>query len=37
LFEAAGFTDVQGFGSLAREPFQLGSRRLLMVATKRGA
>jgi SAM-dependent methyltransferase len=37
LFEAAGFTEVQGFGSLARERFQLGSPRLLMVATKKNA
>jgi hypothetical protein len=36
LFEGAGFTDVQGFGSLAGEPFTLGSRRLLMVGTKQG-
>jgi SAM-dependent methyltransferase len=36
LLEAAGFTDVQGFSSLAREPFKLGSQRLLMVATKKG-
>jgi SAM-dependent methyltransferase len=36
LLEAAGFTDVQGFGSLSREPFQLGSKALLMLATKKG-
>jgi SAM-dependent methyltransferase len=36
LLEGAGFTDVQGYGSLAREPFQLGSRRLLLAATKKG-
>jgi SAM-dependent methyltransferase len=35
LFEAAGFTDVEGFGSLAGEPFKLGSKRLLMAGTKR--
>lgn len=34
LFEKAGFTDVQGYGSLAREPFRLGSNRLLIVAAK---
>jgi SAM-dependent methyltransferase len=37
LFEDAGFAGPQGYGSLAREPFQLGSRRLLMVATKKVA
>jgi SAM-dependent methyltransferase len=36
LLEAAGFTDVQGFGSLSREPFQLGSKGLLMLATRKG-
>ncbi len=35
LMEAAGFTDLKGYGSLAREPFQLGSRQLLLVGTKR--
>ena len=35
LFEEAGFVEVQGYGSLAREPFRLGSSRLLVVATKR--
>jgi SAM-dependent methyltransferase len=34
LLEEAGFADVQGYGSLAREPFRLGSSRLLAVATK---
>jgi SAM-dependent methyltransferase len=34
LFEEAGFTDLQGYGSLGREPFQFGSRRLLLVATR---
>jgi hypothetical protein len=34
LFAQAGFTDVNGYGSLAREPFRLGSNRLLVVATK---
>jgi SAM-dependent methyltransferase len=36
LLEEAGFTDVQGYSSLAREPFRLGSNRLLTVATKSG-
>jgi SAM-dependent methyltransferase len=36
LFEAAGFTDLHGYGSLAGEPFQLGSRRLLLVGTRKG-
>lgn len=35
LLEEAGFSDVQGYGSLAREPFRLGSNRLLIVAEKR--
>jgi SAM-dependent methyltransferase len=34
LLEGAGFTDLKAYGSLAREPFRLGSHRLLMVATK---
>jgi SAM-dependent methyltransferase len=34
LFEEAGFTGVQGYGSFTREPFRLGSNRLLVVATK---
>jgi SAM-dependent methyltransferase len=34
LLEAAGFTDVQGFGSLAREPFSLASHGLIMSAVK---
>ena len=36
LLEEAGFSDPQGYGSLAREPFEFGSRRLLVVATKKG-
>lgn len=36
LLEAAGFTDLEGYGSLDREPFQFGSRRLLLVGTKSG-
>jgi len=35
LFEAAGFTDLQGYDSLAGEPFRFGSRQLLLVGTKR--
>jgi SAM-dependent methyltransferase len=34
LLEDAGFIDMQGYGSLTREPFRLGSNGLLMVATK---
>ncbi len=34
LLGAAGFTDVEGFGSLAGEPFKLGAQRLLLTATK---
>jgi SAM-dependent methyltransferase len=37
LFEAAGFTDLQGYDSLAGEPFRFGSRRLLLVGTKKAA
>jgi SAM-dependent methyltransferase len=36
LLEEAGFTDVQGFGSFTREPFRLGSPRLVLTATKKG-
>jgi len=35
LLAAAGFTDPQGYASLTLEPFKLGSRRLLLVATKK--
>lgn len=35
LLTAAGFTDVQGYGSLAREPYRFGSSRVLMMASKR--
>jgi SAM-dependent methyltransferase len=35
LAEDAGLTDLQGYGSLAREPFAFGSRRLLLVGTRR--
>jgi SAM-dependent methyltransferase len=34
LFEQAGFTDVQGYGSLAQEPFVFRSTRLLIVGTR---
>ena len=34
LLEAAGFTDLQTYSSLTREPFRLGSNRLLAIATK---
>jgi SAM-dependent methyltransferase len=36
LLQEAGFTDVEGVSSLTGEPFRLGSRRLLMTATRRG-
>jgi SAM-dependent methyltransferase len=35
LLDAAGFADVRGYGSMAREPFRLGSSRALFIATKR--
>ena len=35
LLAAAGFTDPQGCASPALEPFKLGARRLLLVATKK--
>jgi SAM-dependent methyltransferase len=35
LLEEAGFTNVEGHGSLNQEPFRLGSPGLLLVATKR--
>ncbi|MGP0068206.1 MAG: class I SAM-dependent DNA methyltransferase [Isosphaeraceae bacterium] len=34
LLERAGFADLKAYGSLAGEPFRLGSNRLLMVATR---
>jgi SAM-dependent methyltransferase len=34
LLEQAGFTDVQTYGSLAKEPFRLGSKNLLAVAMR---
>lgn len=36
LFEAAGFTELEGYGSLDQEPFRLGSQRLLLAAMRRG-
>jgi len=36
LLESAGFTDVHSFGSLAREPFSLGSPQLLLVGQVKG-
>jgi SAM-dependent methyltransferase len=36
LFEEAGFHELEGYASLAREPFSLGSHRLLLTATKKG-
>jgi len=36
LLAAAGFGDVEAYGSLDREPFRFGSPRLLLVAQKRG-
>ena len=36
LLESAGFTDVQSFRSLAREPFSLGSAQLLLVGQVKG-
>jgi SAM-dependent methyltransferase len=35
LLEEAGFTNLKSFGSLTQEPFKFGSKRLLMVATKK--
>jgi hypothetical protein len=35
LLDDAGFSDVQSFGSLTREPFQPGCPRPLFVATRR--
>jgi SAM-dependent methyltransferase len=34
LVTKAGFRDLQGFGGLNREPFVLGSKRLLLLATR---
>ncbi len=35
IFTAAGFSDVQTFGSVAREPFRIGSGRLFVIGAKR--
>ena len=35
LLTWAGFTQIHGYGSLAKDPFRLGSGRALMIATKR--
>jgi SAM-dependent methyltransferase len=35
LLQQAGFAEVVGFGGLAKEPFRLGAKRLLMTAMKR--
>jgi cyclopropane fatty-acyl-phospholipid synthase-like methyltransferase len=35
LLEDAGFVDIQGYGTLDRQPFKLGPGRLLAVATKK--
>jgi SAM-dependent methyltransferase len=34
LLEEAGFTDLKGYGSFSREPFRIGSDRLLVSAEK---
>jgi SAM-dependent methyltransferase len=34
LVTSAGYTDVQGYSGFNREPFVLGSKRLLLIATK---
>jgi hypothetical protein len=34
LLKEAGFSGVMGFGSLTQEPFGLGSKRCLIVATR---
>jgi hypothetical protein len=36
LLEQAGYTDLQGYGSLAGKPFTFGSKRLFLLATKTG-
>jgi SAM-dependent methyltransferase len=35
LLGEAGFTDLQGYSSLTREPFKMGSGRLLVIAEKK--
>ncbi len=34
MLESAGFTEVEGFGSLALEPLRIGSPRLYVTATR---
>jgi SAM-dependent methyltransferase len=36
LLRAAGFTDVEAFGSIGGEPFKVGSQRLILTATRAG-
>ncbi len=36
LLSAAGFSAIHAYGSLTKEPFKLGSRQLIIVATKAG-
>jgi len=36
LLEEVGFANCEGYGSLSQKPFKLGSRRLYLVATKKG-
>lgn len=35
LVEEAGFQEIEGYASIEQEPYQLGSHRLLLVATKK--
>jgi hypothetical protein len=35
MLEEAGFREIRGFGSLAGEPFEPGSSRLIFVAVRR--
>ena len=35
LLEEAGFADIEAFGSLTKEPYKLGAKRLILAATKR--
>ncbi len=37
LLQGAGFSSIEGYGSLSGDPFRLGSQRLLLVAAKREA
>lgn len=36
LLEEVGFANCEGYDTLSQEPFKLGSRRLSLVATKKG-